>query len=99
MTGPAAKKIALLDSARGWAALSVLLFHAAGTEIMPDFPGRHYVHYFQADRAAVLLFFVLSGYVIGLTNGGPWSVAAMRQHGWRRFIRIYPIYLIAILLG
>ncbi len=93
------QKILLLDSVRGWAALSVLVFHTFCQDTMPAFPGRDYLYYLQADRAAVLLFFVLSGYVIGLTNQRPWSAQAVRSYGWRRFLRIYPIYLIAILLG
>lgn len=93
------EKIQLLDSVRGWAALSVLIFHFFSLDAMPAFPGRDYLYYLQADRAAVLLFFVLSGYVIGLTNRQPWSAGGARRYGWRRFIRIYPIYLMAVLLG
>lgn len=99
MNVPSREKILLLDSVRGWAALSVLIFHLFGLDKMPAFPGRGFFYYLQADRAAVLLFFVLSGYVIGLTNRQPWSAEGVRRYGWRRFIRIYPIYLIAVLLG
>ncbi|MBI2814101.1 MAG: acyltransferase [Opitutae bacterium] len=99
MSEAARQKILLLDSVRGWAALSVLIFHTFSLDSMPKFPGRDYFYYLQADRAAVLLFFVLSGFVIGLTNQRPWSAPAVRQYGWRRFLRIYPIYLIAVVLG
>jgi len=99
VTGTAQAKIRLLDSLRGWAALSVLVFHLFGAGVLPKFPGSDWFFYLQADRAAVLLFFVLSGYVIGLTNREPWSAGAVRAYGWRRFVRIYPVYLLAVALG
>lgn len=89
----------LLDSLRGWAALSVLVFHLFGAGVLPGFPGQGQFFYLQADRAAVLVFFVLSGYVIGLTNQRPWGAAAVRNYAWRRLLRLYPIYVLAILLG
>ena len=99
MSETSGQKILLLDSVRGWAALSVLIFHTFSLDGMPKFPGRDYLYYLQADRAAVLLFFVLSGFVIGLTNQRPCTASAVRNYGWRRFLRIYPIYVLAVLLG
>ncbi len=95
---PAGRAV-LLDSLRGWAALSVLVFHICNGDVLPRSILRDWTHYLQADRTAVLMFFVLSGYVIGLTNQEPWSSRAVREYGWRRFVRIYPIYLLAVALG
>jgi peptidoglycan/LPS O-acetylase OafA/YrhL len=86
----------LVDSLRGWAAFSVLIMHTFRQGLLPEFPGCHYAFYLQADRAAVLLFFVISGYVIGLSTRQAWSPAGAREYGWRRAVRIGPVYLLAI---
>lgn len=89
----------LIDSLRGWAAISVLIYHTFGLSYFSAFPGAYWLAALQANRAAVLLFFTISGYVIGSANTGTWSGAAVRRYGWRRFCRIEPIYLVALLLG
>lgn len=58
-----------------------------------------YVANFHMARAAVLLFFITSGYVIGLTNRQPFSPELAREYLRRRFLRIVPIYMLAILAG
>jgi peptidoglycan/LPS O-acetylase OafA/YrhL len=55
--------------------------------------------YLHMSHAAVLLFFITSGYVIALTNQGPFSGSAANRYVQRRCLRIVPIYLIAILAG
>lgn len=49
------------------------------------------------SRAAVMLFFITSGYVIGLTNCRPFSGTRAWEYLRRRALRIMPIYIIAIL--
>jgi peptidoglycan/LPS O-acetylase OafA/YrhL len=92
-------RLPLLDSIRGWAALSVLTYHTFGLNALRNVPCVNWITAAQAHRAAVLLFFTLSGYVIGATNKGPWSAPAVKRYGLRRFIRLEPIYLIGVLLG
>jgi len=60
------------------------------------FPG--YIAAFIANFGSigVLLFFVLSGFVIGKTTKEPFSALAARNYIARRMIRLYPIYLVAI---
>jgi peptidoglycan/LPS O-acetylase OafA/YrhL len=102
MTSPAANirpHQPLIDSLRGWAALSVLIYHTFGLGYFAAFPGATWLAVLQAHRAAVLLFFTISGYVIGSTNTEAWSGASVRRYGWRRFWRIEPIYVIALVLG
>jgi peptidoglycan/LPS O-acetylase OafA/YrhL len=89
----------LVDSLRGWAAFSVLIMHTFRQRLLPEFPLGHYASYLQADRAAVLLFFVISGYVIGLSTKRPWSPAETGRYGWRRVVRLGPVYLLALLLA
>jgi peptidoglycan/LPS O-acetylase OafA/YrhL len=88
-----------LEALRGFAALIVVLLHCSdysnilnGT-VIPDglwnykFPG----------HLAVLVFFLLSGYVIGLTTKQlTWQTAGLYLK--KRFLRLYPIYIVGILL-
>jgi peptidoglycan/LPS O-acetylase OafA/YrhL len=54
---------------------------------------------FETGQGAVLLFFVISGYVIGLTNAVPFSPGRARQYLRRRAVRLLPLYWIAIALS
>jgi peptidoglycan/LPS O-acetylase OafA/YrhL len=51
-------------------------------------------------NAAVTLFFVLSGYVLGLSlrNGSAFTARSMGAFGIRRFFRIYPVFLLSTLV-
>lgn len=51
---------------------------------------------FEFATGAVLLFFVLSGYVIGLTNQRPASGPAVRNFWARRLWRLFPINALAV---
>lgn len=83
-----------LDGLRGIAALMVVFYHCGVGFNLPPFviPGYAGVH----------LFFVLSGYLISrpflqrLLSGQP--LPSMRSYGVRRFIRIYPTYLVALVV-
>jgi peptidoglycan/LPS O-acetylase OafA/YrhL len=85
-----------LDSLRGLAALTVVIFHCR-IAFYVSAPA-WYVRPFSAGREAVVLFFVLSGYVLSLPywNGrqpryGPYLV--------RRAFRIYLPFAIAVLVA
>ena len=51
-------------------------------------------------NAAVTLFFILSGYVLGLSlrNASAFSSSSMGLFAVRRFFRIYPVFLLATLV-
>jgi peptidoglycan/LPS O-acetylase OafA/YrhL len=52
------------------------------------------------SKAAVMLFFVLSGYVLALSLGSkPPSLMAYLKFGVRRLFRLYPVYWAALLLA
>lgn len=89
-----------LDGLRGFAAFSVMIVHGfwfdavAGGRQIPH--PSEYLRNLHMSRAAVLLFFITSGYVIGLTNRRTYSWEAAKEYLRRRCLRIEPIYLLAI---
>lgn len=90
-----------LEGLRGLAALSVAFSHVFGFKNYLD-PGYHpsvYWAYLGVGRGAVLLFFIMSGYVIGITNKSDFSATRAFNYLGRRFIRLFPIYAIAVVLG
>ncbi len=90
-----------LEGIRGLAALSVALFHVLFLKnfLDPTYHPNIYFGYLPAAHSAVLLFFVLSGYVIGLTTTKEFSIQQVHNYILRRAMRILPIYFIAICLA
>lgn len=86
-----------LEGLRGVAAILVALSHlwAMGALMPKDFVPL-WLRPLEAGHAAVLVFFVLSGYVIGLTNSAPPTPALIRAYVNRRVVRLLPIYWIAL---
>lgn len=87
----------LLQVFRGLAAVVVVVFHlavliyqkAGGPLAGPAIPG----------QSGVDFFFVLSGFIIYYAHKNDFGKPdRLRRFGWRRFIRIYPLYLIVTLL-
>jgi peptidoglycan/LPS O-acetylase OafA/YrhL len=91
-----------LEGLRGLAAIWVAYSHIFFYEFKLD-PSYHptfpFGTFLNAAHGAILVFFALSGYVIGLTNRLPFSRSNVIRYVLRRFIRIYPIYFIAVALG
>ncbi len=89
------RRLGWLDGLRGWAALVVVGFHLSPSVLGP---GPHMAIYRHLDlgRYGVLLFFLVSGYVIPMS---------LERHGsarrfWTgRLFRIYPAYLVTIALA
>jgi peptidoglycan/LPS O-acetylase OafA/YrhL len=81
-----------LDALRGYAALVVVLFHLSPTVIGAD---AHMAVYRVVDlgKYGVLLFFLVSGYVIPMSLERHGS---LRRFWIGRLFRIYPAYLFAI---
>lgn len=88
-----------LDSLRGLAAMSVLLLHFLEGWLQTSPP--HYVYYFlyipllTSGNAAVMMFFVLSGFVLTLPQMVP-KPASYPAYAVRRICRIYLPYLAAL---
>jgi peptidoglycan/LPS O-acetylase OafA/YrhL len=91
-TAPPVPRMAWLDALRGLAALVVAWYHLSPSVI----GSRHHlaVHrYIDLGKYGVLLFFLVSGYVIPMSLERHGS---MRRFWAGRLFRIYPAYLAAI---
>ena len=99
-----------LDSIRGVAAFAVVSYHcwlAAGARerlgvmgapwSLAALPLRAIASLFEMGRAAVMLFFVLSGFV--LARSLLHSNASYAGYAIKRLLRIYPAFLIAVVLS
>lgn len=88
-----------IEAVRGIAALFVGLSHVFFLNLLtPGFPVPELLRNIEGGHCGVIMFFVLSGFVISWTNGGPCSRSAVRSYAWRRWMRLGPIYLMAMLL-
>ena len=98
------KRIKILDSCRGIAAL-IVVFHHVYTRCTYLYPQEstmkiHGLLNFisELNGEAVLFFFILSGFSIRLSlkNGLPIRKPALNEYLYRRFKRILPLYLLAL---
>ncbi len=92
-------EIRSLTGLRGVAALYVLLFHYFPLTL----PASPFKRALSHGYLAVDLFFVLSGFVMALNYrhlfAAGWTKAAYATFLGRRIARIYPLYLVATLVG
>ncbi|MBD2452898.1 acyltransferase [Nostoc sp. FACHB-87] len=90
-----------LEGLRGYAAITVGLFHvfAFKNVLDPAYSSNEYIGQLLPGLPAVMLFFMLSGYVIGLTNTTEFSGRAVRKYLIRRAIRLIPIYWIVVIFS
>ena len=98
-----------IDQLRGFAALAVVLCHAAvsseaavATPLLQ--PGHELARFFGWGYLGVPLFFVISGFCIHLPAAAALTVNAAARPSWprffqRRFWRLYPSYLAALALA
>jgi peptidoglycan/LPS O-acetylase OafA/YrhL len=87
-----------IEQYRGLCALLVFINHGTVHESMlvDHFKWPEYVHYLGAGYLSVYLFFCISGYVIGLSNDT--LNLNVKTYLTKRALRLYPIYIISILL-
>jgi peptidoglycan/LPS O-acetylase OafA/YrhL len=85
-----------IEQYRGLCALLVLIGHGAAHEelLVDHFEWPEYVHYFGAGYLAVLVFFCISGYVIGISNDT--NEFDIKAYLTKRAVRLYPIYILSI---
>lgn len=90
-----------LEGLRGYAAIIVGLFHVFSFKnvLDPAYSPNEYIGQLLPGLPAVMLFFMLSGYVIGLTNKTEFSAKAVRNYLIRRAIRLIPIYWIVVIFS
>lgn len=103
-------RIAYLDSIRGIAALGVVAYHcwlAADVRQRLGLIGPPHsaaslalegmAKFFEAGRAAVMLFFVLSGFVLARSLAR--SGTSYAGYAIKRVLRIYPAFLVVVLVS
>lgn len=84
--------LALVQTYRGFAALLVVLYHAAGA-VRVFFGGD--IHAFDFGWSGVQFFFVLSGYIIMHVHGAEIGTPArLGNYMGKRLLRIYPLYIL-----
>lgn len=89
-----------LEALRGFAAFSVVLTHCFGYSKVLNGSTMHGVWtYSFPGHLAVLIFFILSGYVIGLTTKKSLTWQTTGLYLKKRFLRLYPIYVLGIVLA
>lgn len=90
------KRIKVIDSFRGIAALSVVLFHYT-TNYRNDYLLPFSEQYdFRYGFLGVELFFIISGFVIFMTIE---KIETTSEFLYKRFIRLFPIYWVCLLLS
>lgn len=100
------RHIAIIESARGFAALYVLLTHVIEltglhNQLAADSWLRLFIDLFLIyGHQAVLLFFVLSGFSIHYTSADRHltQATALKHYYYLRWRRIYPIFVMAVLI-
>lgn len=91
------QQIGALTGLRFFAAIHVFMFHfGAGFAERSGAP-RQIVTYLENGYLGVSIFFVLSGFILTYTYRP--SVESLRMFAWARFARIYPVYLLALLIA
>lgn len=93
-----AKRDDALDGLRGLAALAVLCNHV-GLATVGAICAPRWLLWPADGTAAVMIFFVLSGYVIGLTNPPSAETKDVRLYVRRRLLRLMPINVVAVCLA
>jgi peptidoglycan/LPS O-acetylase OafA/YrhL len=90
--GVSERKLEGIEALRGLAALYVFFHHCVLNRI---FPGYQYLHFVtKLGQAAVLIFFLISGFVIYTSTAG--RGLSFAQYFLLRLRRIYPLFLVAL---
>jgi peptidoglycan/LPS O-acetylase OafA/YrhL len=96
------ERLPLLTSLRFFAAAEVLIFHACGTQLNDAATPTVIRDLFHNAYEAVTFFFLLSGFVLTYAHRQAHDLAsgaALRRYYFGRIARIYPVYLLALLIA
>ncbi|AMR27683.1 hypothetical protein A0257_11630 [Hymenobacter psoromatis] len=90
-----------IEALRGFAAIFVVWHHISvfGYFLDPTYPCDYPLSYGPSGHFCVLIFFILSGYVIGLSNKKPLAWATSGDYIKKRLVRLYPIFIITLLFA
>lgn len=89
-------RLPAITTLRFFAALHVVLFHMRVIGILPGGPW-WYQNFAGIGYVGVNFFFVLSGFILVYTYEGPHLNP--RNFWWARFARIYPAYLLSLIVA
>jgi len=91
----------VIEGARALAAIAVVYAHLTAPYGMldPKYAPSSYFWRFEAALPAVMFFFLLSGYVIGITQHRPATFVGTGSYLYRRAVRLLPLYFVAVALG
>lgn len=92
VSGPGRVRLDSLTGLRWWAAFGVFIYHM---KIFAPVPGLSALAPY--GNYGVAFFFILSGFVLTYSAHGRATTA--RNFYWRRFARIYPAHIVALLLA
>lgn len=92
---PGALRFGNIDIVRGVAALMVAFQHAAERAGIFGSDQRFLTEWFNAGQAAVIAFFLVSGFVIPLSLE---KGRSLKRFATSRILRIYPLYLVTFAL-
>lgn len=96
-------RLGYIDTARGIAAFSVMIFHSILTlgekskslgELSIFFKDT-----FDLGKISVIVFFIISGLVVPLSMNGNDKVITIKKFIISRFFRLYPVYWFSAILG
>ncbi len=87
-----------IESLRGFAAVFVVWhhIHVFGYMLDAGYRPSYLLYYGPSGHFCVLIFFILSGYVIGQSNRKPLSWATSSDYLKKRLVRLYPILLLML---
>ncbi|WP_180754463.1 acyltransferase [Hymenobacter sp. DG01] len=90
-----------LEALRGLAALVVVWHHVIvhSRQLDPNYAPTGIGAYNAPGHFAVLIFFLLSGFVIGRRYPEPMQRSEVRSYVRKRFERLYPMYVVALFAG
>lgn len=90
-----------LEALRGVAAVVVVWHHVIyhQRQLDPSYIPTGVAAYNPPGHFAVFIFFLLSGYVIGRSHPEPLRGRGILTYLRKRFVRLYPIYVLAVLAG
>ena len=97
---PRHQPLRALTGIRFFAAMQVVMFHFGASFAMRS-PRIQFMGRFLANGwIAVSLFFILSGFILSYTYTNRFDTPRGKRHFWEaRFARIYPVYLLSLLLN
>jgi len=90
-------RLLIIEALRALAAFYILVHHAVLIHVRADAPSL--ARGFVFGQAAVMLFFLLSGFVIYYSSFGQDPNVKWKSFLIRRFRRIYPVFLLALIVS